>query len=720
VDIHSRKILGQNQQTYQRLKVSLSLNLRRQIFVAVCDDLLLRDRLVAQLHTDFIKSKPPSEPLRAGESSAAPTPPIYPRIVSLTLDLNNPNPLAQIADWLRQFPPPVHGSRRALMPVFQLLGIEQLTRQPAAIQRLFFTHLQSIERNLPLLESSLVVWITQPWHRTLPQSAPEFWRCRTGVFEFIGDPTPLPTTSPEPDLSTHFSHQPDRDPPPEAGAPPSLPSLATTPKVSVKARRLNPPRITPSVPAPPPIRAGVAVKTAAEKRRQKATETKALTEQPQPVKDTPSGSGGVPDPIALTQMAEELLPLEQIELLRQQEVSPVMLANAYRTLGNLYRDRIEQGDATPDNIKTAIQAYEHVLPLLQEASPLWVDVLNDLGSLYWMLSRGVSKLETALSHLKRGIQAYQIALTKIQEQPQSATSPLLHNNLGAAYADLARYEDPAENLQQSIQCYEQALLLRRAETEPLRYASTQNNLGTTYWNLAQYQEPADNLKRAIAAYTEALQFYNPEEEPLNYAMIQNNLGTAYWNLAQHESPQEWLKSAVSAYQIALQYRTLSDAPAAFAATQNNLGTAHWHLASHASNTAERLDHLQKAIVAYEETLHAAELLTQQQTRETASANSLNFDLFATHNNLGLAYYQIATDLQAGLDTIAQSDHLEAALRHHVLALQGWEPRSELRQTAMNCVLQTLRVAYEQLGISGQNFAFSVVPGHLLPEILAKL
>jgi hypothetical protein len=73
-----------------------------------------------------------------------------------------------------------------------------------------------------------------------------------------------------------------------------------------------------------------------------------------------------------------------------------------------------------------------------------------------------------------------------------------------------------------------------------------------------------------------------------------------------------------------------------------------------------------------------------------------------------------------LDTIAQSDHLEAALRHHVLALQGWEPRSELRQTAMNCVLQTLRVAYEQLGISGQNFAFSVVPGHLLPEILAKL
>jgi hypothetical protein len=176
-DISSRKILGQNQLTYQRLKVSLSLNLRRQIFVAVCDDLLLRDRLAAQLQSELSKSK------------TAPRP--YPRLVSLNLNLNDPNPIVQIAQWLRQNPPPTSNRRVAPMPAFQIMGVEQLTRQSAANQRLFFTHLQSIEHSLPLLESSILIWTTQPWFRTLPQSAPDFWRCRTGIFEFVGDPTPL-------------------------------------------------------------------------------------------------------------------------------------------------------------------------------------------------------------------------------------------------------------------------------------------------------------------------------------------------------------------------------------------------------------------------------------------------------------------------------------------------------------------------------------------------
>ncbi|MCU0566762.1 MAG: hypothetical protein MUF49_09220, partial [Oculatellaceae cyanobacterium Prado106] len=183
-DLSSRKILGQNQLTYQRLKVSLSLNLRRQIFVAVCDDLVLRDRLAAQLQAEFAKTT-------KGESRR------YPRLVSLTLDLSDPNPIVQVAQWLRQFPPPTTGRRLVTMPAFQIMGVEHLTRQSAATQRLFFTHLQSIERSLPLLESSLLIWITQPWFRALPQSAPEFWRCRTGVFEFSGDPTPLPASSPE-------------------------------------------------------------------------------------------------------------------------------------------------------------------------------------------------------------------------------------------------------------------------------------------------------------------------------------------------------------------------------------------------------------------------------------------------------------------------------------------------------------------------------------------
>jgi tetratricopeptide (TPR) repeat protein len=725
-DISSRKILGQNQVAYQRLRTSLSLNLRRQIFVAVCDDLLLRDRLAAQLHTELTRSK--TEPRR------------YPRLVSLSLNLNDPNPIVQIAQWLRQNPPPTASRRVTPMPAFQIMGVEQLTRQSAATQRLFFTHLQSIEHSLPMLESSLLIWTTQPWFRTLPQSAPDFWHCRTGIFEFVGDPTPLQNNGTWEigtsgsnirlgDLPQRGSH-PDRSS--EADLDGEAPRLDDR---SDLGRRWNPALddgwkddleeytsgsapIVIAIPAKVPV-----VSVAATTRFPTAVATQVAAD--------PRDSGSS----ALTLLAAEeeeeaeeaiaLLPLpQQIELLKQRNASPEMLVDAYRNFGNLYRDRIEQGDASPETITTAIQAYEKVLPLLPETSSLWVDILNDLGSLYWMLSRTPFDLKIALHHLKKGILAYQLALTKVDLESQAEVYPMVQCNLGAAYTDLARYQDAAQNLVLAIQSYQEALRLRGAEGDPRRYASTQNNLGTTYWNLAQHQEPEANLKAAIAAYSEALCHYDPAVEPLNYAMIQNNLGTAYWNLAQCnlaecDRPEGWLDLAVAAYQLALQYRTLQAAPAAFAATQNNLGTAYWHIANQATSPAQKLDSLRQAIVAYEATLEAAEIMTRQ-PNDPAQPATLSFDLFATSNNLGLAYYQIATDSKAGLDSAMQSAYLESAMRHHVQAYQGWAPRPELQQTAFSCMVQTCRAFYSQLGIVGQNLALALIPGQLLPEVLPKL
>jgi tetratricopeptide (TPR) repeat protein len=703
-DISSRKILGQNQLTYQRLKVSLSLNLRRQIFVAVCDDLLLRDRLAAQLQTELAKSK--AEPRR------------YPRLVSLNLNLNDPNPIVQIAQWLRQNPPPTSNRRVAPMPAFQIMGVEQLTRQSAANQRLFFTHLQSIEHSLPLLESSILIWTTQPWFRTLPQSAPDFWRCRTGVFEFIGDPTPLQSSGtweigtsgsnirlddlPQSDRSAEQDLETDRynldrhwtsgssESHEEEYASGSLPIVIAIPPKAAATH----------------TQTAVAVQVAAEDHRSSSVLTllPAEVEEETAEENTPF----------------ELLPLpQQIEQLQQRNASPDQLVEAYRNFGNLYRDRIEQGDASPENITTAIQAYEKVLPLLPEASTLWVDVLNDLGSLYWMLSRTPFDLAIALHHLKKGILAYQLALTKVDLEAQADVYPMVQCNLGAAYTDLARHQDPAPNLLLAVRAYQEALRLRGAEVDARRYASTQNNLGTTYWNLAQHQDPQANLKEAIAAYSAALCHYDPDEEPLNYAMIQNNLGTAYWNLAQHERAQDWLSLAIAAYQIALQYRTPSTAPAAFAATQNNLGTAYWHLANQANSPADKLDSLRQAIVAYEAALETAEAMARNQN-DPAMPATLSFDLFATYNNLGLAYYQVATDSKAGLDSIAQSAYLETAMRHHIQAYQGWAPRPELQATAFSCMVQTCRAFYSQLGMVGQNLALSMIPGQLLPEVLPKL
>lgn len=696
-DIPFRKILGLNQQSYQYLKVALSLNLRRQVFIAVCDDLRLRDRLSTQLQAELTKSNLPN--LEAAADADAP------RIVTLQLNLNDPNPIVQIAQWLAQASPPPGGWQSGTMPAFQILGIEKLTRQPASAQRLFFTHLQSLEYNLPLLESSVVFWVTQPWFRVLPHSAPEFWRCRTGVFEFIGDPTPLFVTVPERiGVTTQIQEKTAFS---EATATSAVQIISNP--WDLLAQDLDSAYLFESDPEVAP------------QDPHSTTQEHSITQEhstTQEHSEAIAESDPVPTSLPLGLQAESLnqLPLiQQIELLHQEQAPPQALAGAYCHLGNLYRDRVEQGDATPQNMAIAIQAYEQVLHYLPETSSLWVDILNDLGNLYWMLSRVMPSSQEGLPYLQRGLQAYQLALTKINPQNQLQTYPMVQNNLGAAYADLARHQDPADSLLRSVDAYLQALRYRSPEIDPLRYASTQNNLGTTYWNLAQHQHPEANLKQAIAAYSEALRFYKPAQEPLNYAMIQNNLGTAYWNLAQHERPRDWLALAIAAYRTAIKYRTLKATPAAFAATQNNLGTAYWHMANHAENIETRLGYLKEAIGSYEFALQAAAALMESQPNQP-----LNFDQIATQNNLGLAYYQIATDTQTNLNKEEQSSHLKAALGHHLKALQDWTQQPELRSAALSRVVETIRAFYNQLGLTGQNLALSLIPSQLLPEILPRL
>ena len=222
-------------------------------------------------------------------------------------------------------------------------------------------------------------------------------------------------------------------------------------------------------------------------------------------------------------------------------------------------------------------------------------MLNDIGNLYWMLSR--QSTDQALLNLEKAINVYQLALDQIDPETRSQTYAMIQNNLGSAYSDRAYREDPAENLQLAIGAYQNALMHRSATDDPSRYAATQNNLGTAFWNLAQHKAPISNLQSAIAAYIEALHHYDSEQEPLHYAMIQNNLGTAYWNLSQCQpsrdlaeslsaTQEDFLMLAIGAYRIALIYRTLESAPAANAATQNNLGTAYWHLANLSSTHPE--------------------------------------------------------------------------------------------------------------------------------------
>lgn len=676
-----KNAFGVNHPIYQRLKVALSLNLRRQIFLAVCDDLVLKNRIAAQLQAELAypshlldsKSVTPSSQnsneggvatlvQTATQNATSPQTKDYPRFVSLHLQLSDPDITAQITQWLAQHSPQEPWGQSIPVPGFQILGIERLTRQSPSLQRLFLSYLQQMAKNIAILESSLLLWVPRPWFSSIQQSAPDFWRCHTGVFEFPGDPTPI---SDEEDTF-------------------NLPELGGWGNGEIKNTEETPPPLVP---------------TTVKLEKQKVT--------------------------AIEVEADRGSAEDRVE--------------RYRALGNTYRDRIQKGEVTQANLTSAIQAYEQALEHLEETSPLASDLLNDLANLYWLLSRHTSTVEQAQAYLDQALQVYQVALTKASAIAEPQTYARIQNNLGAAYGDLARYREPATNLQNSITAYQEALYHRASLSEAeenseasKQYASTQNNLGTAYWNLAQHHNPVANLQNAIAAYQAALKHYSPEREPLSYGMIQNNLGTAFWNLAQYDKSPDYLQMAIWSYREALQYRTSSGSPTAHAATQNNLGTAYWHLANHSTTpTLKRAEELLLCTQAYHAALNAAEPLTHRQP-----PTPLNFDILATHNNLGLAYFQLATDgkikaalassqaepLPSQLTGILEksTDYLETALAHHIMAWQGWQQQTELQKTALSYVVQTVRALYKQGGISGQNQALSCLPPELLPDVMKRL
>lgn len=742
-------ISGANQKLYSRLKTSLQLNLRRQIFLAVCDDLELRSYLVAQLQTALSS----------------------PRFVSLNLNLSDPNPMAQVSQWLSQ-----HGNELTSHALgFQILGVEHLTRQPAPVQKRFLTHLQAIEYYLPGINGTIVLWLPRPWLRSLQQSAPAFWDWHTALFEFEGDPTPLRSISQArlnsdrdrntdsaiaPFQKLSASHtgqsQPSRSSNLAPVIPVRYPEVLTEPFTEAAPEeesiwdRLTYDLAHLDVEERQRSRAGEAMNRRGEEKGENSKLTISPTKPPRVGKDSPENlqsskhlpllhstshltkriMAAIAQEPTLAEHQTALRNLQKIEQLLEHQAARKTIAAAYLNLSRLYRDRLEQGNPSPETLDIAIAVHETTLEWLQDNPPQWIDGANDLGNLYWMQSHSPVTADQQPVSLQKAIQTYTSALHKITPQADPVTYAMIQNNLGSAYGDLAHYQDPANNLLKSVEAYELALRYRDSQADTARDAATQNNLGTACWNLAQHQQPIARLNQAIAAYHAALQHYTPNCEPMHYAMIQNNLGTAYWNLAQHlksnpnpklahstVSPARLLQLAIAAYHTALHYRTLEAVPASFAATQNNLGTAYWNLAN-LKTTAhhDRGQQLQQAINAYEAAISAVEALSAQ----TEYLPALTFDVFATYNNLGLSYYQLAIDLHSSLTATQRQTLLESALNQHLQALQGWEPLSDFYQATLDYITHTTRAFHSEFGIQGQTLALSKIPANLLPEVMRKL
>ncbi|MGD1699274.1 hypothetical protein [Dapis sp. BLCC M229] len=703
-----------NRQIYQRLKQALSLNLRRQVFIAVCDNQQLRNSIVENLQADLTNTIDYTEQQENSNKHIL--------FVTLNLNLSNPNPVTQINQWFAENPQFQKTEEYQILG-FQIIGIENLTKQPSAVQWSFISNLKKIETNLSKLESSILLWITKPWLNTIKQSAPEFWNWHTGIFEFEGDPTPITPRQ----------------------------------KKSSFPNKTNPLSFSPSITSSPSIntvRPLMALEQKSYTVESKNSQAYLLPPAPQKLPELPihysQHQENIPQPeLELVELAnlvwaeisrksgeeknslekQKFQILKEIQELNKSQYPSQELALAYKTLGDFHRDRVLTGEVSEQSLIIAIRAYEMVIEwTFQDTGNVSqfssskipvLDILNDLATLYWMLSRQIkSSKSDSLVYLERSIILYQMAMGEITPS-QKDTYARLQKNLGLAYGDLATHQEAQQNWERSIIAYQEAIFYLDKVADAQDYATTLNNLGTAYWNLAQHTQEVEHLQGAISAYAEAIDYFTPEIEPLNYGMIQNNLGIAYWNLAQFqtEASETLILKAIDAYLIALKYRTSENLPLAYAATKNNLATAYWHLANQFEEHQIRSRLFHEAIAAYSQALTIAQQFSPSQ---------LTFDLLATYQNIGLAYYQIAIEINTTLDKDSQISNLEAALDYHLLAHSDRlqtninEIQEEQASVNLNYIIRIIRTFYSKYGIQGQNLALSKIPSNLLPKILVML
>ncbi|MBE9061289.1 tetratricopeptide repeat protein [cf. Phormidesmis sp. LEGE 11477] len=699
----SRQILGVNQQAYQALKSALSLNLRRQLLVAVCDSVILQERLATQLEDDIALNGSASFSPANFDSSLANSQigsaAVLDRLIFEPEDAHLPRQVVRRIQQIEQ-------SNRRLSQL-QVLGIEQMTRQSAIAQNYFLRSLEKIDTLLPRLNTSLLVWVSWPWLRTIQESAPAFWQWRNGVYEFVSDPTPTPArTLASVSDSLNAAADARTDTWPIVDLHTADPQIAdeqiADEQVAVNSRRMNLDTDLDADTAQWPVRLHGEIDE--ELGEWEESETESLRADSDLITD-------------------QSAPIDW-----QQD------ANNHFSVGYQRRRSIEAGDRTLTTIESAISAYEAGLQCVEahglEAGGLEVDslevdsleakgikirdangadlglssCLNDLGTLYWLKAQQLDDPQQTTDCMVQSIQIYSRAL----EQQDATMSCQIYSNIGAVYSLLATYGDSAFCLQQAAAVYNQAIMLSSSTETPLEHATLCNSLGSVYWKLSHHDQTDQHLRLAIGAYQEALSGYDLADHALDYAAVQNNLGIARWSLAKHEASIDKYEQAIGAYQEALVYRTAEIDPAACAATYNNLALVYWDLAKeNAVELTQKLVYQQAAIAAFNATLKTAEDCDILSDMDTA----------AIYHCLGDVHMQMLefTDTET-----KRADALQKSLHSYIQSIAGLTEDSPLFQPRLAAILANLQFHYEHKGLPGQQAALNQLPPWLIPYVVSGL
>ncbi|NJN60551.1 MAG: tetratricopeptide repeat protein [Coleofasciculaceae cyanobacterium RL_1_1] len=708
-----------NQQVYQRLKLAFELGLKHQIFVAVCDDWTQTDALAARLQSEI------GPHLSRG-----------PGLVSLNLQLNHPDPIAQIRRWLQRRSPPLSTSASRVHPLltsvahdpehhhasnydrsalttpgFQILGVETLIRQSAAVQWSFLGHLRRLPEHLSELDSSILFWMSRPWRYTIARSTPEFWRCCSGIFEFTGEPIPRRISAVP--MVRDRVYAPEMH---EASASPKTSDPAIKPPLAP-----DPLHVTPWT-EPPDTTVPETDHPAAERFDLSFSE---LSQAIEPI--LVANVQETRHLVVSTEVDPQQVLVHLFELKRTHADSAT-LATTYQCLGSIYRDRLDSERPDLRCVMIAIQAYEcalacwHQSEHVEDTRDRQLPVLaNDIGTLYWMMADCVETTDDRILSLQRGEAAYRYTLERLSEIEQPYAWASIQDNLGSLCSDLARMATATalqiKTWKDAIASDRAALRYQLPELDPQQFATIHSNLGTACWNLAQITEPVIYLEQAIQAYRTALEFFTAERDPWSYAMLQTNLGTAAWNLSRYDRQRDRLQFAIRCYRSALVYRTAENHPTGYAATQNNLGTAYWNLAETFDIRQERealITSLRDSISAYEQAIMVA---SQVHDRTDLT---LSFDLHATYDNLGMAYAYLGTCLSRTDDAPERLCCYEQAVACYVRAIEGYGSDDPRYDSILNELTTTLRSLHDREGLNAQNHVFSSMPAPIIADVMRRL
>ena len=687
----SRQILGVNQQSYQSLKSSMGLNLRRQLLIAVCDSVVMQNQLATQLEVDLAQARtaPSQIDFEASVEDLDAAHVQKKSLERLIFDPEDGNLPKQVAQWVRQTV-----LAEGALPQLQVLGIEQMTRQPAITQNHFLRSLEKVNALLPRLNTSLLIWVPWPWLHTIQQSAPTFWDWRNGVFEFVSDPTPVgqdteisgiseisqtpappqkqlatlplqPTILPtqpaairviqteEDDLSSLFDEDSTSAEPPSKNVEQHKPAAFYSEKVTPQKESAPESGSAPSEPAQRAIvRRSLATLgglTSIVTKGVNADIEDPSTPINRSAENTHSAKKKRPASPALTAPTKALPPTllgKQIDgQIDEQSQSHLAAPHPLKDLQPTDSPAVKSAELLPfadepnePDDETSSEIGTHNVA----AQPVESAALADGRAYRAQIEAG----ERELAVIKLAIAAYESGLNNLGEASLDWSVGL--NDLGTLYwlkaQQLEDSQQSVESMAHSIGLYQEALARLQPDQSEL-IGQLYSNMGAVYSMLATHQNSVNYLNEAVSAYLQALPTTSLDLDPTEYATLHNSLGSVYWKLSHYEQAQSHLQKAIAAYSNALSGYRPHTQPLAYASAQNNLGITYWSLAKH----EDPADCLKQAIAAYSDALN----YRTPDADPTACA--------ITYNNLALAYWDLSkvSDLERPKKSQAQKNSVTA-------------------------------------------------------------